>query len=201
MSKMSIQPSAFHGELSDLERMVIDRDNKPPKLSAADMHLLDFHTMGIAAVREALKMKPFAYLDYRELSRYASKLALDRMDSCPVIVDLKEARKDYHSRKAHLEQRVRQFYDDMLEGTTYGYKPFVPARNLHIWLWDNTVSEAVHASIGSSGIAQRSFFVFVADVLSELDSLGTVADDLKAEYLQGLRYFKHLLSDVILAVN
>lgn len=187
--RASMNPSSFRDNIQGFMA-----SNKPPKLTHDELDRLDFHPDGISVVKEALQLRPIAHADYRELSRAATHLALQRMQVLPMITDLAVARTEYLEGKKMQVQRVRKFYDDQLLSVTKGYEAFIMCRNIHLWFWSDTDKEAFYSLGASTGLPVSIIHVFVADVLSEVEALGELVPDLKAEYAMGLHHIGSVLS-------
>lgn len=176
-------------------KSLIRSTEKPIYLPAPEMHLLDFHSDGISSVREALDDEPISGTKKRELSRYTSRVTTTRMLDSDVFREARKARRDYLTNKKHHPERVRKYYDDILAATARGYKPFVAsAGEIHVWFWDDEDKNKALTLLRDCGIAHNFFFCMMADPLSEIEELGRIADDLREEYLQGMRYLNYLLS-------
>ena len=177
----SIKPSAM-GET--IESMVAHESL--PKRNGTEMEILDFHTVGIAAVAEAIRDKPIAGLDQRSLTRYATRVALNRMEESSVLQELRTDYREYLDKKKDRPQIERRRLDKMLWGLACGYEPFISERSVHVWFWDEQVKNAILSICTDSGVPKRLLYPFVADALSEIGSLGRVVDDLTEEYRHAL---------------
>ena len=160
---------------------------KLPKRTDADLKMLEFCTVGISAVGEAIRSKPIVGLDQRGLTRYATRVALARMESSEVVVRIRDKYSDYLNRKKDLAQIERRGIDKMLWGLACGYVPFVAENNVHLWFWDESVKNAITSICSDSGIPKRFIYPFVADALSDIGSLSRITEDLVGEYRYGLR--------------
>ena len=187
----SIKPSDAHN-FSQLEQL-ISSGEKPPKLSSTDLHALDIDCVGISSLKEALQQRPFQYLDHRALTRYLSKVCLSVMMSCEVIQQLQSERQRHLSLIKKYDERIRKYYRDLLRANAFVYRPFQGDR-IHFWAWDSAVHDAIREEISKSGLTISAFLVFCAGEMRGIESLERIADDLSAEYEQGLRCMDVLLA-------
>jgi len=187
MTGLSANPSdTGGGELTSLEQLIRLGEKKPPKLSALELDHLSFHVVGISAVQEALRHRPFQYVSHQELSRYVTVDAFNRMVECSLLASLKNANAEFYAKIRTKEQRVRKFCYDFLSGSAIGYRPF-QARQFYIWFWDEAVYRAVVSTLEDSGVTRSVFSVFCAASLADLKSLDHISDDLRVEVEQGMR--------------
>ena len=185
---VSLKPSDFGSTINDF----VFGAEKPPRLSSTEMDLLDFHDAGIAVVNEAFDYKPIRSMKKQELSRYVSHLALQRMVDNTTLISIVKDREIYRINKKNKPHEVRKFYDDLLDGTVNGYKPFVGAKTVRVWFWDDRDKKIAYSTMTEAGIPFSMLFVFVADILSEIGELGAITTDLQGEYKQGMRYLSWL---------
>lgn len=161
---------------------------KPPKLPSSEMDTLDIHTVGILAIKEALKAKPVPHKEYRELSRYATRVAISRMETYPAIVSLCNCRDEYVKQQKKLPQSLRKMWSDALRACSM-YRPFVSSGNIHMWYWDDADKQTDMRIRENAGLSLSVLYVFTAGALAELPNLDEIGEDLKREYERGTRYF------------
>lgn len=190
---VSLRPSSFG---QSIEGLLLSKET-PPRLPNSEMSTLDLHNDGISSVKEALTIRPIPRLNYRELSRYASRVALGRMQSNQTIAELRVTRKKYLDNKIERPERIRKYYDDILSGLSFGYRPFVIAPDVHVWFWDDSDCQAFYSLVSEAGLPKKILYCFVADALCELSGLGAIASDLSEDYKQGIRYINWLLSNYV----
>jgi len=177
-----------------IESLVVH--GKLPRRSSADLKLLDFDTdSGITAIAEVLRGKPLAGVDYRSLSRYATKVALTRMSALPALSELQTVYRQYLDARKDWEQSERLLVDESLWGLACGYKPFVHSR-VHIWFWDEDVKNAIFAVLLDSGLPKQFVYPFVADALSELPNISKMGEDLVMEHRRAMRWLSGFLGAV-----
>ena len=102
---VSLKPRDFNRDL----RSLIRSGEKPPHLTSAEFHELDFCNDGILAVKEALASRPFSAVAPRELSRYASRIAFDRMQDSDLIKQLTLCQRLYLDNKIWQPQRTTRW--------------------------------------------------------------------------------------------
>lgn len=185
-----INPSSFASDILSL----IER-GRPPKLSSSELDTLNVHTAGILAVKEALRAKPVPRIEYRELSRYATRAAIDRMETYPAVVSLRNDREAYIKQQLQLPQSLRKMWSDALRVTAL-YSPFVSCRNVHLWYWDEEDKQVDMRIREDAGLSLSVLYVFVAGALSELPDLDEVAEDLKREYDRGIKYLDFIANSL-----
>lgn len=187
----SLRPSDAH-PLSALEQLVATC--KPPKLPDAELERLQIHADGIRSIREALSQQPFQFVTYRDLSRYASKDAQERMSRDETLAALAVENDTFKSVIRGLPERMRKFWEDGVAAMAKWYRPFL-SQEIHLWMWSQDVKEAIDQIVGKASIRQGSVFIFVAESLSELVALEEIAKDLKVEAEQGKRCLRILLAN------
>ena len=196
---VSLKPS----DMGETIESLVAHDSLP-KRSSAELELLDFHTVGIAAVAEAIRDKPIVGLDQRSLSRYATRVALVRMESSSLLQDLRTDFRTYLDKKKERPQIERRRLDKMLWGLACGYEPFISERSVHVWFWDEQVKNAILSICADAGVPKRTLYPFVSDVLSEIGSLGRVVEDLVEEYRHAmlcLSMYAGALKNVLLNIS
>jgi len=182
---VSVRPDSFRDSIESL----IYNGDRPPKLSSSELDRLDFNnSRGIAAVKEALLDSPFQYVNYRELSRYATHIACGRLESDSSVLSLMDVVREYRANKKKFNQRTRKFYDDYLKAASFGYKPFVPQNNVHMWMWNSDEQDSVRSNLSMAGLPRHIFYAYVADALREIPALEVIAADLSDEYDMAMRF-------------
>lgn len=186
---VSFAPSLMGNSIESL----LASGQKPPSYSNVEMRELDFCAPGIFSIAEALRDRPISSLSQRDLSRYATRVARERMESSTILCDLRKSYRCYLDIKKRSPLDIRRQYDDILWGLAGGYKPFMPRDNIHLWFWENSDKNAMFDICLEAGVQRRTLHIFVADALSEIGGLEQINDTLKIEYKFGLDFLKLFL--------
>lgn len=189
---VSLNPKNFKETVEDMAFHA-----RPPKYTSDEMDGLDFHNRrGLAVVKEVLEMRPVPSLSYRDLSRIALHIALDRISKNQTILALREKWPLYCEAKKNHPLWVRKQCDEIIEAAANGYQPFQKESYVHMWFWDAEERDALTGLISESHLPQSMLYAFAADPLSEIEGIGKVAEDLKLEYGIAVRSAGFILAAV-----
>lgn len=187
---VSLKPSDFVSGAQTITDF-IGNGTKPSPKTASEIHSLDIHCVrGISSVKEALTTWSSEHgVGYQELSRYVCLVLETRMSQSPEVLSVAGQWSDYWKAAKGQKQAVRRASSKPLEGLSKGYFPLTED-SYHIWCWDDNNKKALFGTLKKINMGVRLLNPFAAGVLSELPDLGELAEDLEAEYQQGLRHLR-----------
>lgn len=194
MSKtaVSLRPASMRPTIESL----ITQGATPPKKTSEELDRLDYNnSCGMHVVREVLKTPLLPSVSYRELSRYATHLAITHLRSLAEVMELESCMSEYRTAKSELEFRLRKFYDDSIEGAKRGYQPISRRANVHIWFWDESDKEQFLGVLEATELPSCILYPFTANALSDI-APRAMSRDCLAEYDVAYRFIRCFLVTV-----
>jgi len=190
---IDLRPSSFEDDKKTPQSIseFIEQEIKPDKKTSAEIHSLDIHcVMGIGSVKEALTTWASEHgMGYQELSRYACLVVGTRMPETVEVIAVTRAWEGYRRVIKEQKEAIRRACGKPLDKLANGYEP-LSRDSYHVWCWGDSNKQAIFGTLKKIGIGVRILNPFLADALSDLPDLSELANDLREEYLQGLRHLR-----------
>ena len=165
----------------------------PPKVGSVELDQnLRFTSTGPYSVWDTLRHggHSVSSVGHREMSRYATKVAEERLGKVLGVEDLTLGMRRFGDVAGTLPLTYRKLFTDTLDVITRNYMPRESHKNLTIWFWDEDVKSNLCGFLSKAGLPSGLVFGLVAGALADLDLGEERQRDLNNEYRRVMLYIK-----------